>query len=806
VVSVPTGAGKTEVAELAIAQALGEGWVLYLAPTNALVAQVLRDLAARFSRAEEVRVRAFLGGAEYTEFEGEALDDIGGPQVLVMTPEKCSLALRQAPGAFETLRLFILDECHLLADTGGRGVLAELVIAELMHRAHHAAALLMSALVANADELADWLHAATDAEAVPIEPPWRPTRTVRAVLGIEPDGANEAFGDAVDVFEADQRRRNVSFEAPVALLANLQGAWRSTDAEDYAVLRTDVTAPLTARRRPDGTIRPEPTGYVNPTSGRLTHALASRGQRVITFLPASKHYSFSVARDLEPLAPRPGEDARIDEVAAHLQLAEIELGVETPLRELIARGTAVHTAAMLRDEQRASEIAFEDGQAVALFATGTLAQGLNLPATTVVVGGTRVGHDPDVPIREREERERAQLLNAIGRAGRPFVASRSLAIVIPDRWIVVRPHTSASRARDEAPFLRFDDASTQVRGQTETIIEQALTSAGLAVEGLTVQEQIAFSFLSMAEADDRREVVRRAFGAFRVGITEDEERAERVAVAVGTAGTRFVEATNAPLWVSEASHIAGIPLPATAALFSAATRIIRDKQPDTIDAWLDVLINALRRLTPQQTRLTLPAYPFEATLAASLFDDDASRTARAGAAASLQNIVTTWMSGEPLTVVAAAAQGDAALGNAGRTSGNPIPKIIGVVEQGLGFGLSRGAGALAAFARVASEREPDSPWAADADERGDLDLLPLAIRFGCNDLATTAWYRWGFRRRRVAHLIARAVPPPAELRGDALANWIAAQRRSLLADDANLDALDDVTRAVVGALRQVATR
>ena len=106
---------------------------------------------------------------------------------------------------------------------------------------------------------------------------------------------------------------------------------------------------------------------------------------------------------------------------------------------------------MLRDEQRASEIAFIDGQAVALLATTTLAQGLNLPAL-VVLGGTRVGDEPTLPVQVREERTRAQLLNAIGRAGRPFVASRSVGIVIPDRWVVLRGERSASRARDSAPL------------------------------------------------------------------------------------------------------------------------------------------------------------------------------------------------------------------------------------------------------------------------------------------------------------------------------------------------------------------
>ncbi|HEY2672319.1 MAG TPA: DEAD/DEAH box helicase, partial [Rugosimonospora sp.] len=63
VVTVPTNSGKSSVAELAISQALCRAWVLYLAPTNALVGQIRRQMADVFGRST---VREFLGGAEYT--------------------------------------------------------------------------------------------------------------------------------------------------------------------------------------------------------------------------------------------------------------------------------------------------------------------------------------------------------------------------------------------------------------------------------------------------------------------------------------------------------------------------------------------------------------------------------------------------------------------------------------------------------------------------------------------------------------------------------------------------------------------
>jgi replicative superfamily II helicase len=109
-----------------------------------------------------VRVREFLGGSEYTTASGEALQDIAVGQVLVMTPEKCALALRQSPEAFEELALTIFDEAHLLGDRKGRGALSELVLSEVLARAPDSPVVLMSALIANPGALRDWLAAAHD--------------------------------------------------------------------------------------------------------------------------------------------------------------------------------------------------------------------------------------------------------------------------------------------------------------------------------------------------------------------------------------------------------------------------------------------------------------------------------------------------------------------------------------------------------------------------------------------------------------------------------------------------------------------
>ena len=108
VVTIPTGAGKTLIAELAVLGALGASdshWAVYVAPTRALVAQVSQSLRTRLSDAG-IRVQTFLAGAEQT---ADAVDELGILQtantVTVTTPEKLDAYYRNARSSSPTALL-----------------------------------------------------------------------------------------------------------------------------------------------------------------------------------------------------------------------------------------------------------------------------------------------------------------------------------------------------------------------------------------------------------------------------------------------------------------------------------------------------------------------------------------------------------------------------------------------------------------------------------------------------------------------------------------------------------------------------
>lgn len=782
-VSMPTGSGKSGVAELAVAQALTRGWVVYLAPTRALVRQVRRDLRTAFG--SDVEVREFLGGAEFTALADDSLEGDPGRAVLVMTPEKCSLALRQSPEAFVRLALCVFDECHLIGESGNRGVLAELVLAQILYLAPAVTVLMQSALLENPEELAAWLRQATGRPCEPIREPWRPTRTLRAVAGFDGPGLERAQELASRELAALPRRVHLPFNAPLNLLVNLQGAWAEDNPADYVLARTVLTAPLTVSRTDDG-FDVSPDGYVNNATGAVAQGLADAGHRVLAFIPANKHYSFSVAMKLRGFNHEGDPDDQLNHL---LDLADFELGTPSLLRELLGKGIAVHTSAMLSEERRASERAYERGIARVVFATGTLAQGLNLPATAVVIGGINIGYDPNLSAAQREARQQAQLLNAVGRAGRPYVAARSLAIVLPNQAWTLGPEDPAQVVRAKAaPFLAQEDASFALRSQLEPLVAEALRG-DLTVDDMGVEGLTAFAFLPLrSDVEEAVGVLGRTYAvARRPDVAEEQVRT--VAASMIRLGEQVLREQQAPDWLVEAAYESGLSLRQIVALWAQVRRLDQREFPDTIIGWAEVLVDALQRMPYPIVAEMLRLGDLDGTLMRDLAD--ANATARHHAAWAVFNkVVAGWLEGVSLTELAAVAVRGNASGKNGRGSGNPLPKIIGLTEQILVFGMTRIAGGLAVLVTSAVARETDLGWQLSPRAVRALEQLSMGLRAGAGDAASLLWWRFGgLRHRRLAHLAARILPPPEDVLAtdESARRWARGARETLLDPDSLLD-------------------
>lgn len=774
VVAVPTGAGKSAVADLAIQHAICRGWVAYLAPTNALVGQIRRQLRRDHPG---VTVRQFLGGAEYSSLSGETFDDVSVGQILVMTPEKCSLALRLAPETFESLGLLILDEAHVLGEQRGRGALTELVLAEIAAKAPTATYLLMSALISNSDALSDWLGHISKHNAIVIRELWRPTRTLRAVVGIDQAETAQAAEEPAERLAAlPVRRRNVEFDGYLAVLAGLHGPWSTQDPRDYAVVKIGARTPMHVSRPKGGgdVYIDRASAKVRETVESLAQMLGERGQKIMAFLPRSRHDCFVAALAL----PGFGNVELGETVAALLALASAELGIETLLERALVKGAGVHTSALLAEERRASEISFDEGSVSVLFATGTLAQGLNLPATTVIVGGTEIGYDPDEPQAEKRAKQRSQLLNAIGRAGRARVAARSLALVVPNQLPLLEADTLVDGVLTRAEFLAEEDASTELASALRPLLVR-VQAEPIEIAELSASDHVALSYLAASD-DEEASVLRNTWGIRTAGI----EDIAPVAAAIQGLVDRTLEAAASPLWVGEAARRAGVGLPAAAQFAAyATTQVDLGEPPGSVREWMETMIEAIQTLNRLSLWLLLQRNAFRSTAIDGLWSDDAD--ARGTGVDALRETLRTWLDGASLAEVGGAAHGSGRIEKAGRGQQDPLPRTIRLVENGIGFGLVRAAGLLAAVLDVAAENGYAIPTGTS---RTELERLPLALRFGADDPAVLSLLRAGARPRAVAVALAKLLPAPTEGLDDAqMQSWARDQIDGLP------DTIDEIT-------------
>ncbi|MBU1995627.1 MAG: DEAD/DEAH box helicase [Candidatus Omnitrophica bacterium] len=162
--SVPTAAGKTLIAELSMIKALltnPESRCLYIAPLKALASEKYKEFKAKY-KPLGIDVGLAIGDSDTPK------KHLNRYQILVATAEKIDSMLRsRAKWLIDSLSVIVLDEIHFINDNS-RGPTLEILAARIRQLNPKIQFLALSATVSNADEIAKWL----DAELVKSD--WRP--------------------------------------------------------------------------------------------------------------------------------------------------------------------------------------------------------------------------------------------------------------------------------------------------------------------------------------------------------------------------------------------------------------------------------------------------------------------------------------------------------------------------------------------------------------------------------------------------------------------------------------------------------
>src|SRR5690606_22173181 len=249
----------------------------------------------------------------------------------------------------------------------------------------------------NTQEIAGWIAHITGRQCLTLDLGWKPTRQVRGcvVYPAEQIKALKAIlaQGRIDYPDHDKPPvlvKNALLAQPFGLFSLLQ-TWSTTDRSDYALLQLLGDGRLlSAGRSKGGNWYLTPNG--NETSSAIAAAAASAGMKTLVFVQTTV-FCESCVKDY-PARVAASQITLTEEEQKWRTLAEEEMGgagycyMKLAADGTLRAGTASHHALLLREERELHESLFRRSDGIkVLFATSTLAQGMNLPSEVVIISG-----------------------------------------------------------------------------------------------------------------------------------------------------------------------------------------------------------------------------------------------------------------------------------------------------------------------------------------------------------------------------------------------------------------------------------
>ncbi|MFD6420294.1 DEAD/DEAH box helicase [Streptomyces sp. NPDC060194] len=357
-VAAPTGSGKTIVGEFAVHLALAQGRkCFYTTPIKALSNQKYQDLVKRYG-AEKVGL-----------LTGDNSVNSDAP-VVVMTTEVLRNMLYAGSQALVGLGHVVMDEVHYLSDRFRGAVWEEVII----HLPESVTLVSLSATVSNAEEFGDWLDTVRgDTDVIVSE--HRPVPLFQHVM---------AGRRMYDLFEEETEGRRREVNPDLVRLARMENQ-RSYNPRDRRKGKMVREADRERERRQRARIW-------TPSRPEVIQRLDNEGLLpAITFIFSRAACEAAVQQCLLAGLRLNDEDKRrrvreiVEERTASIPREDLHVLGYYEWLEGLERGIAAHHAGMLPTFKEVVEELFLRGFVKAVFATETLALGINMPARSVVL-------------------------------------------------------------------------------------------------------------------------------------------------------------------------------------------------------------------------------------------------------------------------------------------------------------------------------------------------------------------------------------------------------------------------------------
>jgi superfamily II RNA helicase len=429
VVCAPTGSGKTLIGEYAIHRALARGQrVFYTTPLKALSNQKLRDFREEF------------GFDRVGLLTGDTSVNRDAP-ILVMTTEIFRNMLYGTPigelgEPMVGVDAVVLDECHYMNDRQRGTVWEESII----YCPRQIQLVALSATVANSEQLTDWI---------------------------------DAVHGPTELIYSDFRPVPLRF-----FFTNPNGMFPLLD-DDGATVNPRLK-PKAGQHRPRGASRRGAVRMEAPSIGFVVSKLSAQDMLPAIYFIFSRRGCNKALIELASInLVNEAEAAELKRQIAAFLLRNPEAGREEYV-EPLHRGIAAHHAGILPAWKGFVEELFQQGLIKVVFATETLAAGINMPARTTVISSlskrTDLGHRLLNP---------SEFLQMAGRAGRRGMDTVGYVVTV------------------QTPFEGAKEASFLATSKADPLVSQFTSSYGMVL-----------NLLQIHRLEEVKELIERSFGRY----------------------------------------------------------------------------------------------------------------------------------------------------------------------------------------------------------------------------------------------------------------------------------------------------
>jgi helicase len=404
-VTTPTSSGKTLIGLMGMINILRKRRkIVYLTPLKALASEKFNEfkIIKDLSCFKNRKIDIAISTGDYDSSGTELIDK----DIIILTNEKLDSILRHDSKWIFDVGLFIIDEIHLLTERE-RGPTLEIILTKIKLMPQRPQIIGISATISNSDEIADWL------KCEPIQSKWRPTELIEGVYNYGKVEMNNGT-----TFEIDNI--GVADNSSSGIISLAMNSITNDGGQSLVFAET--------RKR--------------------TVSLAKKTSDIVSkILDKSSKLS---AQKIGAEILKQGDDTELNRT----------------LSSTVTKGVGFHHAGLGLKSRQIVEDAFRKGIIKILFATPTLAAGVNLPARRVVITSIfRYDYEygGNVPLSVLQYKQ------LCGRAGRPAYDKYGEAIIIAD-----------SRTNPEDLYNHF------VLGEPEPIVSQLMNETALRVHVLGV--------------------------------------------------------------------------------------------------------------------------------------------------------------------------------------------------------------------------------------------------------------------------------------------------------------------------------